>query len=205
MSPSAIVIDEVPTPPFIARLGSAELADRGASAGADRSFRHAARRRARRGLVAAHGVRPHFRVVADSQIENRRAGHDRHERAAEGVADLLFLEVLHHAAARVEAERAAARRGRPRGWSTRARPAEADRFRRSPGAPPRTSTAPTVFGGARITLQPVGRVSSVRWPTLMPGTRVMPMSVVGATSRGACPSAMAIVLAAIPAMSRASR
>ncbi len=43
-----------------------------------------------------------------------------------------------------------------------------------PGAPPRTSTAATAAGSARITVQPVGRSARVKCPTLMPGTLVMP-------------------------------
>ena len=49
---------------------------------------------------------------------------------------------------------------------------------RVPGAAPRTSTPPTAPFGVRITVQPVGRRVSVKWPTLMPGTSVMaPMQV----------------------------
>ena len=43
---------------------------------------------------------------------------------------------------------------------------------RVPGAPPRCETPPTASPSTRITVQPVGRSVSVKWPTLMPGTAV---------------------------------
>jgi hypothetical protein len=44
---------------------------------------------------------------------------------------------------------------------------------RVPGAAPRTSTPPTAPSRAMITVQPVGRRVSVKWPTSMPATSVM--------------------------------
>src|SRR5205807_10426118 len=43
-----------------------------------------------------------------------------------------------------------------------------------PGAPPRTSTPATAPFSHRTTVQPVGRLGSVKWPTLMPSISVSP-------------------------------
>jgi hypothetical protein len=59
---------------------------------------------------------------------------------------------------------------------------------RVPGAEPRTSTPPTTPSSVRITVQPVGRRSSVKWPTFTPGTSVMaPPSVRALTASSAAP------------------
>src|SRR6266545_94897 len=47
---------------------------------------------------------------------------------------------------------------------------------RVPGAPPRTSTLATAPVSVRITVHPVGRSVRVKWPTLIPGTAVRPLS-----------------------------
>ena len=44
---------------------------------------------------------------------------------------------------------------------------------RVPGAAPRTSTPATAPSRVMMTVQPVGRRVSVKWPTSMPATRVM--------------------------------
>src|SRR5215212_2090682 len=49
---------------------------------------------------------------------------------------------------------------------------------RVPGAPPRTSTPPTVFGGQRIAVQPVIASRLVACPTRIPGTAVRVLFII---------------------------
>ena len=65
------------------------------------------------------------------------------------------------------------------------------------GAAPRTSTPAVAPASARITVQPVGRCASVKWPTLMPGTAV---SVLLALA-GVCASSEALHAASVASRS----
>ena len=59
-------------------------------------------------------------------------------------------------------------------WTSSTRvPGRSASVSRVPGAPPRTSTDPTVPGGHRTTVQPVMPARSVAWPTRMPATSVI--------------------------------
>ena len=100
------VSDALPMPPFGA-LRTVQLAHRGAGAGADVAFLDWAGARGLAGLIARRRVRPH-RGVAHAQVEQDRRRHDGHMGHAHVETDLAFFQVAHHAAGRVQAERAAA-------------------------------------------------------------------------------------------------
>ena len=92
-------------------------------------------------------------------------------RAGAGVvAQAPLLAPAHDARGGVQAEGAAAGQEQRRD-GVRPRPAApSSSVSRVAGPPPRTSTAPTVPGGGRITVQPVPAAASVQWPTRTPGT-----------------------------------
>ena len=88
--------------------GASQLADRRAAARADVPLRRRPRRGGRRRPVAALGRRPDLRV-AHVQIEHHGRRDDWHLAELGLESDAALLEVAHHAARRVEAERAPAR------------------------------------------------------------------------------------------------
>ena len=88
-------------------LAASHLANRRAGAGADVALDDRTVRGRRRGEKPAFGGRTDL-GVADAEVEEDRAGHDRDESAAELETDAALLEVPHDAAGRIEAEGAAA-------------------------------------------------------------------------------------------------
>ncbi len=105
--PSGSVMDALPMPPFMPRsmppvlpiVAPAPAPTLPSATGAGRS------RFGR--LISAIGARPN-QSVAHRQVENRRRRDDGHKGASEFEADLLFLEIRHHAGRGIESEGAAA-------------------------------------------------------------------------------------------------
>ena len=113
-------------------------------------------------VAASHAERPiaasgNASGVSDREVEEHRAGHDRHARGSDRVADAALPQPERDAGRGLEAE-ARFRPRRPRAWISDTRlPGVKMPVSRVPGAPPRTSTAAIVPGGGRITVQPVRR------------------------------------------------
>ena len=190
MSPTALTATiAATTSPFgivIAARADARLSS--TRAGRRRTCRPSRRRRRRRCLRpparSSRPRRPRSRSRRSGGSSGCRRRRDRtgspparsaRAAAPRGLADVVLVEPAHHAGRRVEAERAAA--GEDDGVDlldhverieqvrlARARARRRARRRRRP--------RPVL---TRITVQPVGRSVSVKWPTLMPSTAVSVM------------------------------
>ena len=107
-APAGTAIDAVPSPPFIAPA-AARFADRRTGTRAHVAFCDRPAGRVGGRTISAIGGRPDVGPVADAEIVQNRARHDRHFGGSRLESDLPLVKVLAHARRDIEAERAAAR------------------------------------------------------------------------------------------------
>ena len=135
---------------------AAELADRGAGAGADTAFGDGP------SVAACAAAYPHEAsglingLPPTGRSNSTAGGNDRHIGAAKRKADFALFEIPHHAAGRVEPESAAAREHDRVDLFDEIRRIEQIGLARS-GAEPRTATPAVAPFSTRTTVHPVGR------------------------------------------------